>query len=369
LKANMTKEFKVGSLLSVLAGNEGQRESSSSLSDLFTTSKRQKDIEHRPEPSAKPVPKKDEESDEHEYPDASRDASRSTTSHLGSVSYEDGKERLVDEEKDRRTLFIGNLPKDVQKKTLKKLCAAFGKVETIRLRSAARPDAKTTKREAVIKGLIHEGRGNINAYVRFSNTEEAQKACKLNGRRLGERHLRADVACTVVSSSGQSSGQQARNNRLAVFVGNLTFSADEEALRDHFSSCGRILDVRLIRDGQTGVGKGFGYVNFAEEDAVELALRLAGTALDGRPLRVQRCVKRPKKMVSAPASTSRGGGGGGKKTKTMMFKKGKKRDLAPAKQFQGHSSSFPAGSGQRERARPSKAEKRKKVVAKKLLAA
>ena len=43
----------------------------------------------------------------------------------------------------------------------------YGDVETVRLRSAARPDLKTTKRTAVITRNIHENRNNINAYVRF----------------------------------------------------------------------------------------------------------------------------------------------------------------------------------------------------------
>ena len=43
----------------------------------------------------------------------------------------------------------------------------YGSVETVRLRGAARPDLKTTKKVAVITRKIHENRNNINAYVRF----------------------------------------------------------------------------------------------------------------------------------------------------------------------------------------------------------
>lgn len=47
--------------------------------------------------------------------------------------------------------------------------------------------------------------------------------------------------------------------------------------------------MRVVRDNKTGVGKGFGYVNFLSEDAVYLALELDGTAIMNRPVRVKRC--------------------------------------------------------------------------------
>lgn len=36
----------------------------------------------------------------------------------------------------------------------------------------------------------------------------------------------------------------------------------EEDLRQHFTDCGDIEDIRLVRDKATGIGKGFGYVRF-----------------------------------------------------------------------------------------------------------
>ncbi len=80
----------------------------------------------------------------------------------------------------------------------------------------------------------------------------------------------------------------AQDNRRAVFVGNLDFGIEENALREHFAECGEIVSVRLIRDGRSGMGKGFGYVNFESEDAVELAMGKNGSQLKGRAVRTQR---------------------------------------------------------------------------------
>lgn len=60
----------------------------------------------------------------------------------------------------------------------------------------------------------------------------------------------------------------------------------------HFATCGNIDHVRIIRDNKTGIGKGFGYVQFKTADTVALALRLDGTQMGERKIRVSRCVKK-----------------------------------------------------------------------------
>lgn len=62
-------------------------------------------------------------------------------------------------------------------------------------------------------------------------------------------------------------------------------------MREAFEDCGEILNVRIVRDRKTGIGKGFGYVLFNDKSSVELALKLDGTDCQGRKMRVQRAVK------------------------------------------------------------------------------
>ena len=52
--------------------------------------------------------------------------------------------------------------------------------------------------------------------------------------------------------------------------------------------------MRLIRDPSTGLGKGFGYVNFVSEESVAKAMRLNGRDVAGRKVRVNRAVRKPK---------------------------------------------------------------------------
>lgn len=48
----------------------------------------------------------------------------------------------------------------------------------------------------------------------------------------------------------------------------------------------------MIRDNKTGIGKGFGYVQFKETDSVSLGLKMNGSSLNDRKIRVTRCVKK-----------------------------------------------------------------------------
>ena len=126
----------------------------------------------------------DEEADDDESEDKKAKDAKLKTDKMAQVKHEDTKERIIDEEKEKRTVFVGNLPVKLKKPSLKKLFSKFGKIETIRFRCAGRPDLKTTKKVAVIKQNFHEERQNICAYVRMSSVEEAEASCSLNGSTL-----------------------------------------------------------------------------------------------------------------------------------------------------------------------------------------
>ena len=110
---------------------------------------------------------------------------------------EDSKERQEDPEKEARTVFVGNLPVTCKKQELKKIFGDFGKIEAIRFRCAARPDLKTTKKVAVIKGKFHEQSSNIAAYVRFTEKEMAVKATAFNGSLIEGHAVRVDLAAAA----------------------------------------------------------------------------------------------------------------------------------------------------------------------------
>lgn len=92
---------------------------------------------------------------------------------------------------------------------------------------------------------------------------------------------------------------------VSVFVGNLAWDVDEDAIRAAFQGCGEIAHVRLSTDRETGDFKGFGHIDFANSDSTDAAVKMAGTEICGRAIRVDYAVDK------RAGGGGRGGGRGG----------------------------------------------------------
>jgi nucleolin len=74
----------------------------------------------------------------------------------------------------------------------------------------------------------------------------------------------------------------------SIFVGQLSWSIDNDRLAQEFSQCGEVLSATVQLDRNTGRSRGFGYVHFSTADAVEKALKMNGSEIDGRAIRIDR---------------------------------------------------------------------------------
>ena len=87
----------------------------------------------------------------------------------------------------------------------------------------------------------------------------------------------------------------------SIFVGNLSNSVTEEALRSLFAAYGPIERVNIVTDADTGQPRGFGFVDMTNDaDAAKAITALNGKDVQGRTLNVNEA--RPK--------TDRPSGGG-----------------------------------------------------------
>ncbi|EGN93820.1 hypothetical protein SERLA73DRAFT_171723 [Serpula lacrymans var. lacrymans S7.3] len=313
------------------------------------------------------------------------------------------------EQRDARTIFVGNLSVNVaQKKTLLKQFQRHiishvptAKIESTRFRSAAfqnptsklpgdddddsksksskgrqhdrdrttswrssKPDEddfKTDEKKfltpnqkkkiAFINHEFHPSADSVNAYVVFSHPlpaasrapnvpppapvmdpyEAARLAVETcNGTIFMDRMIRVDFASktaaqVAVASAAAISGAMVGDPKLSVFVGNLDFASKEEDLRVFFEgivSAERgapdgetdvgeklkswVTRVRIVRDKDTQLGKGFAYVQFADRECVDevLALEEGKLKFAKRKLRVQRCKTVPGKTLSSSKTSS-----------------------------------------------------------------
>ncbi|TMS23621.1 RNA-binding protein 34 [Larimichthys crocea] len=201
--------------------------------------------------------------------------------------------------KSKRTVFVGNLPIGCTKKTLQSIFKDKGSIESIRFRSVAREDPSMSRKVAVIQRKVHPKKQSINAYVVFKDEDGVVKALERNGMEIEKDfYIRVD---RVTDNSSH-------DHKRSVFVGNLPFEINELTFRRHFEDCGTVEAVRLVRDQNSGLGKGFGYVLFESADSVQLALKLEGTKLEGRSIRVKRSVTKEKQnKTKGKGSTERPG--------------------------------------------------------------
>jgi cold-inducible RNA-binding protein len=78
-----------------------------------------------------------------------------------------------------------------------------------------------------------------------------------------------------------------------LYVGNLSFKTSEDDLRKLFEAHGTVERVSVTTDRATGRSRGFGFVEMANEDEANAAIKaLNETELDGRNLMVN--IARPK---------------------------------------------------------------------------
>lgn len=152
---------------------------------------------------------------------------------------------------------------------------------------------RLVKKVSANKRLLSEAKDAFNAYVVFSRDESAAAALAANNRVVEGHHLRVD----------RVGGAATRDPARTVFLGNVAFDATEEEVRAHFAAAlaaeggdAAVEGVRLVRDAETQMGKGFGFVLLQDKATAAAALRLLHESkLKGRPLRVTTCGKRARK--------------------------------------------------------------------------
>ncbi|MBS0191807.1 MAG: RNA-binding protein [Phycisphaerales bacterium] len=98
---------------------------------------------------------------------------------------------------------------------------------------------------------------------------------------------------------------------MKLYVGNLPFSTSEQELRDLFSQHGEVSSATLVMDRETGRPRGFGFVEFPNDEHAKAAMTaLNGKNLGGRDLTVNEA--KPREAGGGGGGRGGFGGGGGR---------------------------------------------------------
>jgi len=108
------------------------------------------------------------------------------------------------------------------------------------------------------------------------------------------------------NNGGRNVGAGGNMRTKKIFVGGLPPSLTEEYFRQYFENFGPVNDVVIMYDQNTQRPRGFGFVTFDSEDAVDRVLQKTFHDLNGKQVEVKRAFPKD----ANPGMTNRGGGDG-----------------------------------------------------------
>ena len=97
-----------------------------------------------------------------------------------------------------------------------------------------------------------------------------------------------------------------------LYVGNLSYSVDDQTLAEVFAACGTVESARVITDRDSGRSKGFGFVEMSSDSEAMAAIeKLNGSDQSGRAMNVSEAKPMAPREGGGGGRGGRGGFGGG----------------------------------------------------------
>ncbi|KAI3933045.1 hypothetical protein MKW92_028737 [Papaver armeniacum] len=136
-------------------------------------------------------------------------------------------------------------------------------------------------------------------FVTMSSAAEAKAAAqKLNGLIIGGKTIRVNYGPPLLEERFQVGGEGGSDSSKRLYVGNLSWNVNHQALETLFSKHGKVLEARVVYDRETGRSRGFGFVTYSSTEDMENALSsLNGTDLYGGRIRVSVAKERKTKAL------------------------------------------------------------------------
>ncbi|KAJ6325304.1 hypothetical protein OIU76_012397 [Salix suchowensis] len=130
------------------------------------------------------------------------------------------------------------------------------------------------------------------AIISFKTEAAAKRALALDGSDMGGFYLKIQPYKTTKVNKKPDFAPGIVEGYNRIYVGNLSWDITEDDLKKFFSDC-KISSIRFGMDKETGEFRGYGHVDFSDNDSLMKALKLDQRLVCGRPVKISCAV--PKK--------------------------------------------------------------------------
>ncbi|KAJ6979567.1 uncharacterized protein [Populus alba] len=190
-------------------------------------------------------------------------------------------------ESDLGKLFIGGISWDTDEERLKEYFSKYGEVvEAVIMRDRATGRARGFG-FVVFADLTVAERVIMEKHVIDGRTVEAKKAVPRD-----DQHILSRNFSNIHGSPGPGRTKK-------IFVGGLASTVTENEFKKYFEQYGIIIDVVVMYDHNTQRPRGFGFITYDSEEAVDRVLHKTFHELNGKMVEVKRAV--PKELSPGPS--------------------------------------------------------------------
>ncbi|XP_061955318.1 heterogeneous nuclear ribonucleoprotein 1-like [Populus nigra] len=190
-------------------------------------------------------------------------------------------------------LFIGGISWDTNEDRLKEYFRSFGDVL-----------------EAVIMKDRATGRARGFGFVVFADPAVAERVVMekhlIDGRNVeAKKAVPREDQSTLNKNSSSINGSPRPARTKKIFVGGLASTVTDSDFKKYFDQFGVIVDVVVMYDHNTQRPRGFGFITYDSEEAVDRVLHKTFHELNGKMVEVKRAV--PKELSPGPTRNQLGG--------------------------------------------------------------
>ncbi|XP_009364617.2 heterogeneous nuclear ribonucleoprotein 1 [Pyrus x bretschneideri] len=189
-------------------------------------------------------------------------------------------------EPDHGKLFIGGISWDTDEERLKEYFRKYGEVV-----------------EAVIMRDRATGRARGFGFVVFADPAVAERVV-MDKHMIDCRTVEAKKAVPkedqhILNRIGVVNGSPGPGRTKKIFVGGLASTVTESDFKKYFDQFGTVTDVVVMYDHKTQRPRGFGFITYDSEEAVDRVLHKTFHELNGKMVEVKRAV--PKELSPGPS--------------------------------------------------------------------